>query len=221
MTVTVISTVTSEADSTNLVELDEIKTELKIDPADTSNDEWLERAIGQVSRSISQYCNRKFAAETLIDLLHIQQDPYPYQTPGGVFALQLSRWPVMTLISVTQQLSSTTSQTLTRDTDFKLDAEIGRLFRFDPNGIIVRWEALPISVQYEAGFEEVPDDLVIAALRWLVWRWNERTRDPTLKATQQPDLGTRSYWVGGPPMSGGVPQEIAALLDNYRVPVVY
>jgi hypothetical protein len=221
MTVTTISTVTNEANSTDLVDLEEIKTELKIDPADTSNDAWLARAIGQVSRSISQYCNRKFAAETLIDLLHIQQDPYPYQTPGGVVALQLSRWPVMTLVSVTQQLSRTSSQTLTADTDFKLDGENGRLFRLDPSGIIVRWEALPLSVTYEAGFEDVPDDVAVAALRWLVWRWSERTRDPTLKATQQPDLGTRSYWVGGPPMSGGVPQEIAALLDNYRVPVVY
>jgi gp6-like head-tail connector protein len=221
MTVTVISTVTVEAGDTSLATLEEIKTELKIDPADTSNDTWLTRSIGQVSRSIAQYCNRKFALETLSDTIFVQQDPYPYQTPGGVFALQLSRWPITQFTGATQTLSATQTQALTQDKDFKLDRDLGRLFRLSPTGVLSNWEALPVTVVYEAGFDPVPDDVVVAAIRWLVWRWNERTRDPTLKATQQPDLGTRSYWVGGPPMSGGVPQEIAALLDNYRVPVVY
>src|SRR6185437_9590144 len=38
--------------------------------------------------------NRVFALETLQDLIYIQQDPYPWQVPGGVYALQLSRWPL-------------------------------------------------------------------------------------------------------------------------------
>lgn len=221
MTVQTVTTIDTPANDLSLVTLEDIKAELKINDADTSNDDWLNRSIGQVSTSISSYCNRRFQRETLTDTIFIQQDPYPYQTPGGIVILQLSRWPVISLDSVKQRLSSATLLTLTADTDFKLDAANGAVIRLDPNGLAIRWESLPTSVQYAAGFDEIPDDVAIAALRWLVWRWNERTRDPTLKATQQPDLGTRSYWVGGPPMSGGVPQEIAALLDHYRVPVVY
>src|SRR5918912_3208358 len=113
MTVTTIPTVTSGAPSLDLVELEEIKAELKIDPEDTSNDDWLDRAIGQVSRSISSYCNRRFQVESISDLIYIQQDPYPYQTPGGVFALQLSRWPVKDVESVKQTLSASSTKTLT------------------------------------------------------------------------------------------------------------
>lgn len=221
MTVTIVSAVQSAATDDSLVELDEIKSELKIDANDTSNDVWLERAIGQVSRSICSYCNRKFHVETMLDVFYVQQDPYPYQLPGGVLALQLARWPVKNLLGVTQRLSAATTHTLTEGTDFALDGGVGQLLRLDTNAGMTRWEALPVSVNYAAGFDNIPDDVVVAALRWMVWRWSERTRDPTLKATQQPDYGTKSYWVGGPPMSGGVPQEIAALLDNYRVPVIY
>lgn len=221
MTVQIVTAVTSAASDASLVDLETIKAELKIDDADTSNDPWLERAIAQVSRSITAYCNRQFAVETVKDSIFMQQETIPYQVPGGVVALQLSRWPVKQLQSVIQTLSATTTKTLVADTDFLLDANVGTLFRLDGSGAVTRWETNPLAVTYDTGFDEIPADVVVAALRWLVWRWNERTRDPTLKATQQPDFGTRSYWVGGPPMSGGVPQEIAALLDNYRVPVIY
>jgi hypothetical protein len=222
MTMIVVPSVISGATDDNLIDLDEIKSELKIDPDDTSNDVWLERTIGQVSRSISSYCNRRFHVERMQDAFYIQQDPYPYQVPGGVGVLQLSRWPVKTLESVTQRFSADSTNALTNGTDFALDGENGELLRLDSGtGINIRWEALPTTVLYSAGYDDIPDDVVVAALRWMVWRWSERTRDPTLKATQQPDYGTKSYWVGGPPMSGGVPQEIASLLNNYRSPVVY
>jgi hypothetical protein len=221
MTVQVITTVTSAAPDDALIDLEEIKTELKIADSDTSNDDWLNRAIGQVSRSIMSYCNRRFHRETLRDDLFLQQDPFSYQVPGGVVSLQLSRFPVLSLDSVVQTRAVNNTKTLTVGTDFVLDSVNGRLLRISVTGGTMLWEAYPTAVTYVAGFDEIPDDVAVAALRWMVWRWNERSRDPTLKATQQPDYGTRSYWVGGPPMSGGVPQEIAALLDNYRVPVIY
>lgn len=220
MTVQFVTTVDSAAPDLSLVSRDDFKAEIKLDLRDTSNDAWIDRAIGQVSRSISSYCNRVFPREKLTDTIFIQQDPYPYQTPGGLDVLQLSRWPVIALDSVKQRLSAATLQTLTAGTDFVLNAGSGELIRLEPNGLASRWEALPTSVQYDAGFDAIPDDVAVAALRWLVWRWNERTRDPALKATQQPDLGTRSYYNGARNI-GGLPDEIATLLDSYRVPVVY
>jgi hypothetical protein len=88
-------------------------------------------------------------------------------------------------------------------------------------GSMTTWAAQPVTVEYDAGFVDIPSDVVVAALRWIVLRWSERSRDPMLKAEQTPLGGTKSFWVGGPPMSGGVPQEIASLLDSYRQPVAF
>jgi hypothetical protein len=63
--------------------------------------------------------------------------------------------------------------------------------------------------------------VVEAALRWLSMRWSARGRDPMLKSRTQPGIGEEVFWVGGPPMSGAVPEEIAGRLDGtYRVPVI-
>lgn len=220
MTVEVISTVVSAACNYNLVDLDTVKDELEIDASDSSRDTTIQRYIGQVSTSIRSYCDRLFQVETISDTIHIELDPYPYAVPGGVSVLQLSRWPVTRLASVTQATSISSTRTLTSGTDFRLNANYGQLIRLSTfTGVMVAWEALPVTVEYDAGFVDIPDDVVVAALRWIVLRWSERTRDPMLKAEQTPLGGTKSFWVGGPPMSGGIPQEIAALLDSYRPPV--
>lgn len=290
MTVEMLTTVVATASTYNLVDLDTVKAEIAIDPTDTTKDDWLNRSIGQVSRSIRSYCNRVFQQELIRDIAYIQQDPYPYQTPGGVSPLQLSRYPIALLAILTlataakigdtlldfgsgagsagivsgpglkpgttagfvgptltlntpvaapmaagtpiafgmEVLQTTalsagvpTQQVLAANVDYAVDKDRGHLLRLNPfTGVVVKWEAVPTTINYWAGYQDVPDDVVVAALRWMVLRWSERSRDPMLKAVQQPLVGTQSYWVGGPPRSGGVPAEIADLLQNYRVPVV-
>ncbi len=220
MTVETISTVVSGVSSYNLVDLSVVKDELEIDASDSSRDAIIERYIGQVSRSIISYCDRVFHVETISDLIHIEQDAYPYMLPAGIAMLQLSRWPVTRLASVTQATSIDSTKTLTEGTDFRINKDYGQLIRLNAfTGIMTAWEALPLTVEYDAGFVDIPDDVIVAALRWIVLRWSERSRDPMLKAEQTPLGGTKSFWVGGPPMSGGLPMEIAALLDSYRQPV--
>lgn len=105
--------------------------------------------------------------------------------------------------------------------DYGIDARKGFLTRLNPaTGTRASWEARPTTITYSAGYAAIPADVVVAALRWIAWRWYERGRDPTLKSIAQPMAGTESFGVGGPPMSGGVPAEIADLLSHYRVPVV-
>ena len=65
MTVQTVTTIDTPANDLSLVTLEDIKAELKINDADTSNDEWLNRSIGQVSTSIASYCNRRFQRETI------------------------------------------------------------------------------------------------------------------------------------------------------------
>jgi hypothetical protein len=100
MGVTSTATVISPADDYSLVTLDTVKAELNIDSANTTNDDWLNRTIVQVSRSIRTYCNRAFQIETIRELAHPQWYPLPYQAPyalrlsGDCHIIQLSRVPI-------------------------------------------------------------------------------------------------------------------------------
>lgn len=69
--------------------------EINLPTSDTGNDPFISRAITQASQLISKYCNRIFQVETVQDQIFIYQDAYPFQTPGGVDPLQLSRFPLV------------------------------------------------------------------------------------------------------------------------------
>ena len=282
----------STAGPYDLTDIATVKDELSITGNDTSNDAFLARAITQASAAISRYCNRVFAVEAVQDQIFIQQDAYPFQVPGGVYPLQLSRWPLVqtgavgftgnthsslvvdgiantigisvgalvfaadgsipagttvatvgpksitlsqaatsakTALSLTtgvqavQTLSVGDTQTLVYGTDFTIDANRGWLIRLNSwTGIQVRWESLPVTVQYQGGYAAIPDDLVDACLRLVTARFRARGRDPLLvERSQGPALGAERFWVGVvPKQTGSMPPEIAGLLDNYRVPVV-
>lgn len=149
----VVSTVLSSAASYDLTDLGTVRDELSIAENDTSDDSWLTRAIGQVSKAIERHTKRVFVPEVVQDVFDIQQDPYPYQTPGGFAALQLSRWPVLAVSSVVQMLAVGMTQTLVEGTDFRTDPKTGALLRLNKfTGVVTIWEALPVTVQYTAGF---------------------------------------------------------------------
>jgi hypothetical protein len=287
----------------DLTDLVTVKDELNI--TDTKSDDFLQRGISQASQIIRNECNRTFQVETVQDVLYIQQDPYPFQVPGGVFALQLSRWPLVdaapvnftgnlhgtttvdglvaapgsslagiaegslifapvslagvpvteniapgtivasvnvsggsltlsaaalasgaaqalnTGLSVVQTIAAGVGQLLTYGTDFTVDADRGWLIRLDTfTGIAVKWEALPTTVIYQAGFPTIPYDLVEATLRYVTLRYSARGRDPMLRAQDTQGLGRQEWWVGGPPKSGNVPEELVGVIDRYRVPVI-
>jgi hypothetical protein len=151
MSYAVVTTVLSAAASYDLTDLATVKDELSL--TDTLADAWLSRGISQVSASISNYTKRVFAPEYVQDVFDIQQDPYPYQTPGGFAELQLTRWPVLAVISVVQTLAAGSTQTLVQNTDFRADPATGRLLRLNPfTGVATTWEAYPLTVLYTAGF---------------------------------------------------------------------
>ena len=152
----IVTTVLSAAASYDLTDLATVKDELAIGADDASDDSWLARAISQVSRSIERHCKRPFAPELICDVIDVEQDPFPYQTPGGFKALQLSRWPVLGVVSVVQTLSASTSQTLTEGVDFRLDAKTGQLLRLNKwLGVVTLWEPVPVTVIYTAGFGQL------------------------------------------------------------------
>lgn len=155
----VSTTVLAAAASYDLTDLGALKGELGIQVGEAKNDAWLTARITEVSKAIARHCKRVFAPELLQDVIDIQQDPFPYQTPGGFRALQLSRWPVLAVVSVTQTLALNTTQALTEGTDFRVDAEAGELLRLSPfTGVVTAWEAVPVTVVYLAGYGQLQSE---------------------------------------------------------------
>ncbi len=94
-----------------------------------------------------------------------------------------------------------------------------RLFQIDQ--MPRRWNALPIWIEYQAGYEEIPDDLSDAAMQLIKARWFARTRDPGLRSENISGGYEAQYWFGsGPGSEGDLPPNIMAMLDRYRVPVI-
>jgi hypothetical protein len=222
-----VTTLLNAPDTYDLVTLDMVKTELQL--SDDANDPWLTQALSQVSGSIARYCNRSnadaseasFAVEVVQDLFYPDRDAYPYQVPGGLSVLQLSHWPVTNIVSVTVTDPPGSDTTLVADTDYVVDPGVGHLLRLDPfSAYPTIWLPIKTVVKYGGGYKTIPPDVQDAALRWVTMRWQSRGRDPNLKSIEQPMAGTQTFWVGAPPSAGGVPVEIAELLDKYRVPVV-
>lgn len=153
----VVSTVLSAAASQDLTDLATAKVDLGI--SSSTDDAWLSRAISQVSRAIATHTQRVFLPERVRDDFDLDQDPYPYQTPAGFPQLQLARWPVLSVQSVTQTIAAGTTQPLTEGVDFRVDPATGQLLRLNPfTGVGSNWESIPVTVTYVAGYGAVAQE---------------------------------------------------------------
>ncbi|PZU87342.1 MAG: hypothetical protein DI527_18885 [Chelatococcus sp.] len=106
--------------------------------------------------------------------------------------------------------------------DYEVSSEAGLLTRLI-NDRPAAWCASKLVVVYQAGFEDLPVDLVAAAGDLLRMRQSETTRDPLVKRTQVRVDGlddvTTDFWVnaGGPEtVSGGIPGAILSRLSRFR-----
>jgi hypothetical protein len=143
----------------DLTDLATAKDELAISV--TTSDGFIQRAITQSSTAINSYASRVFQVETVSDLCEIEQDPYPYQTPGNTDPLQLSRFPIVSVASAIQTLATTyggspATYTMVEGFDFTVDLSRGWLIRLNPfTGVETTWESLPVTVTYTAGYTAI------------------------------------------------------------------
>lgn len=211
MTVRSILTVVTPAASYDLTTLAIVKTELKITGGDS--DDWLKLQIKNASAAIANYCNRVFQSEKVSELLYVERDAFPYQVPGNVVALQLARWPIVAVTSVTVN-----GNALDPATDFKINDKVGQLYRLDFDAMPMLWEAWPVVVEYSGGFTDIPADVADACVLMVKKRWYARGRDPLVKVDEVAGVGRQEYWVSTG-SEGAFPPDIADMIDNYRVPV--
>ena len=210
-----ITTVTVAADDYDLTDLAAAKAELCT--PDTTHDAFLGRAITQTSRIISNACNRVFVAETVSDLFYRQRRDgvFPTWTAAEASRLQLSRWPVLSVVSVIETDLSGAQTTLVADTDFTLDAARGQLVRLGLTQLPCRWSAAIVTAEYQAGFEEIPDDLVEACLLLVTARYRGRGRDLNIRQESIAGVIETQYL---PPL--GEVSLVEEILCAYRVPPV-
>src|ERR1700744_1002339 len=107
-----VTTVVTAAASYDLTTLDIVKDELSITKG--SSDATLKRYLSWASAALSQECNRVFAAETVQDQIWPARNLQPLSSNTEV--LQLARWPVIDIVSLTED-----GNTLVVDTDFVVD----------------------------------------------------------------------------------------------------
>lgn len=191
--------VTTPASSQDLASLASVKTELQITAA--TDDVWLQEKITEASLVIAAYCGRSFGQETITQTFRLDDQP---------LALQLARFPVTSLTSVTED-----GDLLTSDL-YEAQVNSGLLRRLSVDSPVA-WTASKVTVVYQAGFSlpaAAPAALRDACLMMVKARRAARTRDPLIKSEENPDVYKLEYWVGGV-SDGGSLYDLKAKLDRF------
>lgn len=172
--------------------------------AKTDQDDKIKFLISSVSALIKAYVGHGIIDnfdEPLEETITI-----PYDTT----TLYLNAYPVTNIISVEEiyggyigGLDSTISYPRIFNTDYAFEANAGVLTRIGSN-----WSNT-VKVTYNAGYEETPMEIKLAAIELVSYYLNEEWK-PT-RTTQ----GTTM--VGPAPEAGGIPKHVAVMLDNYKV----
>jgi hypothetical protein len=206
-----ILTVTIPASTYDLTTLANVKAELGI--TDGASDAVLRRYISGASQAAMQYCNRVFAVETVSE--QFLPDHASLLLRGGVKPLRLTRWPTVSVTSVTENAAA-----LALTTDYLIDPANGLLTRVDSSTYPTRWSPLPLTVVYVAGYATTPADLEDAIIRMVTKRWSAKGRDSTLKQRDIPGVLSEAYWIATGTDAANMTPDVVDVLDNYRPPVV-
>lgn len=207
-----ILTVTNAASSRDLTTLANVKAEL--DVTDGASNIILQRYISSASLAASQYCNRIFPVETVSEKF-LFPEYWNRMVREGVKPLQLSRWPIVAVTSVTEN-----AILLVENTDYLVDKANGQLTRLDSSAYPRSWSPLPLVVAYSAGYATIPADLEDAVIRMVTKRFRAKGRDATLKSESLPGVRDVTYWIATGSAAGNMTPDVADILEkNYRVPV--
>lgn len=106
---------------------------------------------------------------------------------------------------------------------YEFDPATGFLTRFNDAGHPILWRPGLVTSNFTAGYifaadasRTLPYDVEDAVIRYMKYMWSTRDRDPTLRSSGEPGVGQQLYWVGPPGQKSNMPDDAAAILDNYR-----
>lgn len=192
-------TVIDAADSYDLVTLADAKSALDI--SGTDMDDKLAAWITQASSAISTYCGRVFAAETVEET---------FRPSHGCIGLVLSRYPVISITSITEG-----DQTLS-SSDYEADSVSGVINRLWQDRYAT-WSNSKVVVTYQAGFEAIPESLERATIICLQYYRSADGRDPAIRSASITDIEMLQFFA---PTGDALPIEAEALVRPFRMPKV-
>lgn len=142
---------------TDLVTLSEVKTFLKIQQSDVSNDERLKSLITQISQVVRDFCGRDFANIARVEYFD-----------GGVQEIFLKHYPVIKIDSIKEE-----DMLLTENQDFIAYYDTGRICRIGAMYLMGAKEGYftsglkNIEVKYISGPATIPDSIKYGTLEWI------------------------------------------------------
>lgn len=202
-------TVVSPAASMALTTLEAVKAALSIAGGD--DDTFLSDLIDQASAAAAAYCNRVFGLETVAETFRIDR---------ATDLLVLSRWPVASVVSIVAG-----GAWLAAD-GWEVDADNGDLYRLGVGDQRKVWPIGKTVVTYSAGYvlpgaegRDLPADIEAAVIALVRLGYARRGADPLLKSVGLGDA-RMDYYSAPLGAEGGLPAEVAGMLDRHRAPVV-
>jgi len=210
-----IVTVVTPATNTDLTTLARVKRELDID--DKKNDDILTDFVHEESAGFAGLVGRTLASETVTETFRIHSTgQWLYQsyhtTNIRIDSLRLSRYPVTTISSVTEDDNAPLDPTL-----YEVDANSGLLYRLDSFGNRIFWWGLKTVVSYTGGYvlpTDVPGKIQSACITLIRNRWFARKRDPAVKVEEITGVAREEFWVG--PIGDGLPADVQEAVDLFR-----
>jgi hypothetical protein len=217
---------------------------------DSISDAFIQRTIARCSSAIRRYCNRTFGPETRVDTIFLSVDPFPFQAPGMIEPLQLSRWPIVNWlpnsaasppvpgitvsrydggISTALQVNQQDPTTLT-STDYVVLAPSAQLMRLNPFGQQCPWWPTVYVVQYQSGWAlpgksvapgfDRLPDDIEDACGRLVNLRITERKRDPLIRSQSIATGGTTSYWGSGSGDGNLTEDVIDILEEYRVPVV-
>lgn len=205
--------IVTPADDPNLLTIEEARVAVGLAEDNTTADDQLNRLIARVSSEIYSACRiaRGSGAPRTIRQETVKETKF---FPGGR-SLILARRHEITLTSFSIGGVAYSATGLIVDGDAGVVRGVtGTEYTEWPRGLAI--------IDYEAGFDEVPPDLIGAASDLLRIFYSSESRDPLVKSVRVDvdgiDEVETQYWVGATSSSPalGLPSDIAARLSPYR-----
>ncbi len=215
--------VVTPAPNRKLTTLANVKIELGIADADTSEDPKLNRLIDRISAMVVDYVyvpaavdgSKTLALETLNQ--KFAKSPW---YGGSRCKMQLARRPVTEIVSVT------IGATLIDPTDYDFDGGEGTMWRTGAvsiPGTIIYVPGQKTEVRFKAGWTvpngsdpfTLPLPLEGAVIGMIRAARFAADRDPTVKSEWTTDIERLDYWVGQIGENGAFPPDIASSIDDY------
>jgi hypothetical protein len=197
-------TVTTPATDRSLLTLAELRAAAGI--SDSSKDAELTTLGNRIAASIASAClvARSGAVPPTLRLETITET-FRVRSCGG--PLMLSRSPVVSIASITEGLSALSAS------DY--DNDNGRLTRLSSD-VVSSWASGLVTVVYDAGWSTVPDDLKLAAVKFVQAETQQDGRDPMLKSKTIEGVSSYEWWVD-PTKDSVVPGDVMDILrrGNY------